>query len=76
MRILVQAKPNSKREYIKKVGNGFVIAVKEAPTNGKANVAIERKVAECFDVPYSRVRILSGHASHQKVFEVDVRMLY
>ncbi|MBI2010763.1 MAG: DUF167 domain-containing protein [Candidatus Colwellbacteria bacterium] len=71
MRIFVKAKPNAKETRIEKLDeNRFAVAVKEPPIGGRANVAIEKVIAEHFKVPVSRVRIVSGHTSRQKVFEI------
>ena len=51
----------------------FIVAVKEPPKDGKANRAIERALAEYFNVPPSRVRIVSGHASRENVVEITGR---
>ncbi|MGC9968820.1 MAG: DUF167 domain-containing protein [Minisyncoccia bacterium] len=87
MRIFVRAKPGAKRESIQKLqepdglfpkaGAGatmpqFVVAVKERPTDGKANRAIEKAIAGYFKVPLARVRIVSGHASREKVIWVKI----
>ena len=71
MRILISAKPKSKQEYVKKVGEAsFKVAVKEVAEKGKANQAIIKALAEFFDVPISSVILVSGQASRKKVFEV------
>jgi uncharacterized protein YggU (UPF0235/DUF167 family) len=49
----------------------LVVAVKERPTGGQANRAIERAVAEYFHVAPSRVRIVAGHTSREKVVEIS-----
>lgn len=49
----------------------FVVAVKERPTGGQANRAIERAIAEYFHVAPSRVRIVAGHASREKIVEIE-----
>lgn len=73
MKIFVKAKPNAKEEEVLKVDeNHFVVAVKEPPVNGKANRAIEKVIAEYFNVPPSRVSIISGRVSRQKIIEIDV----
>jgi uncharacterized protein YggU (UPF0235/DUF167 family) len=49
----------------------LVVAVKERPTGGQANRAIERAIAEYLHVAPSRVRIVAGHASREKIVEVE-----
>lgn len=82
MKIFVQAKPNSREEKIEKIdppshkaldGQGdyyFVVSVKEPPIQGRANAAIIKALAEYFNVAPSRVRLISGFSSRQKVFEI------
>lgn len=82
MRIFVTVKPNAKKERVEKIdsplprGSGragdthFKVAVKEPPTEGRANWAVERAVGKYFGVPPSSVRIVSGHTSREKVLEI------
>lgn len=73
MRIFVRAKPKSKQEYVKKVGDlKFVVAVKEAAEKGKANQAVILALAEFFDITSSSVILISGQTSRQKIFEVPI----
>lgn len=84
MKIFVKAKPNSKIESIKKLslpphslhecggGAHFEICVKEPPVKGQANAAIIMALAKHFKVPFSAVRIISGHISRQKIVEVNL----
>lgn len=72
MKIFVTAKPNAGEEKIEKVDEArFTVSVKELPVRGRANVAIAKVVAEYFGVALSRVRLLSGFSSKQKVFEIS-----
>lgn len=71
MKIFVKAKPNSKNTAVEKTGeNSFTVSVKEPPVRGMANAAIAKALAEYFGVALSRVRLLSGFSSKQKVFEI------
>ena len=70
MRIQVKVKPNSRTEEVSRDGDSFIIKVKEPPREGKANRAVIKLLAEHFGVPKSRVRILSGFRSKNKVIEV------
>lgn len=73
MRITVRAKPSAKEERVEEVGpQEFIVAVKEPPREGKANAAIVRALAEHFDVPSSRVRLVAGFASRQKIFDIGI----
>lgn len=71
MKVIVTAKPNAKVAEVKQVDQThFAVAVKEPPRGGKANQAIVKALAEHFGVSFSRVVLISGFSSKQKVFEV------
>ena len=72
MRIYIQAKPDAYEDKIEKIDEThFVILVKEPPIKGLANRAIGRLLAEHFNTSPSRIRLISGFSSRQKVFEID-----
>jgi uncharacterized protein (TIGR00251 family) len=73
MKIQVKVKPNSKAEEVSQEEESFIVKVKEPPKEGKANRAVIKLLAEHFGVPQSRVRILSGFRSKNKVVEVAGR---
>jgi uncharacterized protein (TIGR00251 family) len=70
MKIRVKVKPGSKTEELGGEGDSFIVKIKEPPREGKANQAVIKLLAEHFSVPKSRVRILSGLKSKNKVIEV------
>ena len=71
MKVFVVAKASSKTPRTEKMDEShFVIAVKEPPTDGRANWAITRALAEHFKIAPSRVRLVSGASGKQKVFEI------
>lgn len=71
MRIFVKVKANAKEEKVEKIGeNNFKVRVNAPPVDGKANQAAIKLLAVYFDVPPSQVKIISGHTSRQKVFEI------
>ena len=71
MRIFVSVKPKSKITEVEQVNDThFVVRVKEPPVEGKANVAVVEALAEYFGVGQSRIRLVSGATSKQKVFEI------
>ena len=72
MRIFVKAKPEAKRNSVEKEdGSHFIISTSARPRQGKANQAVAKLLADYFDVAPSRVRIVSGSSSKQKVFEIS-----
>ncbi len=71
MRIFVKVKPNSKVEKIEKIDEThFSVSVKAPPVEGKANEAVIELIANYFNVPRSRVKIISGFSSRNKVIEI------
>lgn len=71
MKIFIKAKPSAKEEKIEKIDEiNFIVEVKEPPQKGKANKAIAKVLALYFNVVPSRVNLISGFSSRQKVFEV------
>lgn len=48
----------------------FVVFVKEPPIQGKANRAIINALANNLGIAPSRLKIVSGHSSKQKIIEV------
>jgi uncharacterized protein (TIGR00251 family) len=70
MKIQVKVKPNSRTEEVSQGNDSFIVRVKEAPREGKANQSVVELLAEHFGVPKSRVRIVSGFGSRSKVIEV------
>ena len=81
MKIVVRAKPGVKKEYIKETTDlfeekgerHFVVAVNARAVEGAANRAIEKAIAEHFNVAPSRVRIVSGQTAKEKVVEIASR---
>ena len=71
MKITVIAKPSAQEEKVEKISDTeYRVSVKEPPVEGRANWAIERALGNYFNVAPSQVRLVSGFASRQKVFEI------
>ncbi len=72
MKIFVKVKPNSKHEKIIKVDEThFVISVTAKPEKGKANSAAVKALAGYFCLGPSKIAIISGLTSREKVFEIE-----
>mgnify|MGYP001577865358 FL=1 len=72
MKVFVKAKPNSKVPKIEKIdAEHFTVAVRERPKDGQANIAIQEVIADYFKVAPSRVRLVSGFSSKNKIFEIE-----
>ena len=73
MKINVKAKPLAYEEKVKKIGqDSFEVWVKEPPVKGLANMAIRNALAEYFDVSHTKVRLVWGFSSKNKIFEISL----
>jgi len=71
VKIFVKAKPNSKTEKVEQINEAnFNVFVKEPPVQGKANKAIILALARHFNTSPSKISIISGHNSRQKVIKI------
>ena len=71
MKIFAKVKPNSKKEEVERIDvNHFEIRVKAMPQEGKANMAVINALAKSLDIPKSRLKIVSGEKSKQKILEI------
>jgi uncharacterized protein (TIGR00251 family) len=70
VKIAVRVKPRSRVEEVSGEGDSYVVRVKEPPVEGRANRAVLRLLASHLGVPESRLRIVSGFSSRNKVIEV------
>ncbi len=71
MKIFIKAKPGAKEEKVEKVDDlNYVVSVKEPPIKGKANEAIRNALAVYFKTGSSRVKIVSGYSSRNKIVEI------
>ena len=66
-------KPNSKhREEVVMGDDGNLMVFTKSPAvEGKANESAVRLLAKYYGVSKSRVRLVRGHTSKHKVFEID-----
>ena len=73
MNIFVKVKIGRKEEKVERVDeNHFLVLVKERPMKGLANEAVVRVLADYFKVGVSRVNIVSGFKSRQKVIKIGL----
>jgi hypothetical protein len=72
MNISVKVKPNSKEEKIEKISDSeFLLWVRSAPKEGKANQEIAKLLSEYFDVPRTDISIVRGHKSRNKIVSLN-----
>jgi len=71
VRISVKVKSCAKEEKVEKISDtGYAVSVKAKPQDGKANYALRELLARHFDTPRSRVILVKGERSKNKVFEI------
>lgn len=71
MVITIFAHPNSKKPRIEKDLFGALhVYVNQPPLEGKANKAVTEGLAEYFNVSKSKVVLIRGEKSKQKVFDI------
>ena len=72
MKITVKVKPNSKESGVEEIGpHHLLIKVKAPPREHKANREVVETLAEHLHVPRSRLSIVAGRRSKQKVIEIE-----
>ena len=72
LKIFVKAHPKSKQiKVIEKDPSHYEVWVREAPDKGKANQAVIKALSDHLGVAPSRLSIISGHASRNKIIEIE-----
>ena len=71
-RLTVRVQPRAKRTALAgRYGEGWKLALAAPPVDGKANEECVRFFAELAKTPRSRVRIVTGLTSRQKLVEIE-----
>jgi uncharacterized protein YggU (UPF0235/DUF167 family) len=63
--------PRARREEIARDGAGFRAAVFAPPEDGKANAAVQALLAHALGVAKSRLVLVRGATSREKVFRLE-----
>ena len=72
MRIKVKVKPGASKNEVKKIDeNLYEVRTTTIPEKGKANEKVIELLADFFDVPKSRIKIVKGQTSREKEVEVE-----
>jgi uncharacterized protein (TIGR00251 family) len=70
--LYIRVQPRAKRDEVVGERQGaIVIRLAAPPVDGKANTALCAFIAKAANVPRSRVEIVRGHASRDKVVRVE-----
>lgn len=67
----VRVTPHAKQNKVAESDGVLRVYTTVAPENGRANAAVVELLAEYFDVPKSRIKILKGSTGRDKVVAVD-----
>jgi hypothetical protein len=70
--ITVRVQPRSSRPGLEKVGEGeYKARLNSAPEAGRANAELIDLLAEYFDIPRRRIRIIRGAAARLKSVSIE-----
>ena len=73
MYIKIRAKTDAKKDLLRKIKiDHFEVSVKEKPLRNMANKKIIEMVANHFNIPIGKIRIINGHHSPSKILSVDL----
>jgi uncharacterized protein (TIGR00251 family) len=71
LKINVSVKTKSKREGVEPQEDGsYIVRVNVPPIEGKANIRVAELLAEFLGHPKSKVQLVSGTKSKNKVFKI------
>ncbi len=70
MKITVKAIPNAKKAEVKEQDGVLRVKIDLPPIDGKANKRLIEILAEYFSIPKSRIKIIRGGSSKNKVIEI------
>jgi uncharacterized protein YggU (UPF0235/DUF167 family) len=70
MKLNVRIKPNASRSKVEKTDQGYTVFVTQPPIENKANLALIESLSDYFDIPKSRIKIVAGLKSKNKVVEI------
>jgi uncharacterized protein (TIGR00251 family) len=65
-----QIKIRLKSDFIKDENGVLIVGIKALPEKGKANQELIRKLAKHFKVDVSKIKIVSGLSSRNKIIEI------
>lgn len=71
MHVKVKVVTGAKKEKLTVLSdNSLAIAVKEKAERNMANKRIRELLAEHFEIPIGKIRMIKGHRSPNKIFEI------
>ncbi|MBL7084558.1 MAG: DUF167 domain-containing protein [Candidatus Omnitrophica bacterium] len=73
MNISVKVKPQAKEDKVKRIGlDNYVVWVKAKAVEGKANQAVIKVLSEYFDIAKSKLVLIKGKRTRDKIFMVNI----
>ncbi len=69
--ITVRVTPKASRNRVLREGDVVRVYVTTVPEGGKANAAVQELLAKALGMAKSRLTLIRGHTSRDKVFRVD-----
>ena len=69
--IAVRVTPKASRNAVERAGDTIRIRVTAPPEDGKANAAVQKLLAKALGVAKSRLTLVRGASSRDKVFRLD-----
>ena len=71
MYVRVEVRPGAKRESVIRLDDKtFSMSVKEPAERNLANMRVRELVAEEFGIQVAKVKMISGHRSPRKIFDI------
>ncbi len=71
MKVRVRVKPGSRKVGVEDRGDFIIVRVKAPPVEGRANREMIEVLSDYFGVPKSRIRIVAGQSSRNKLVEIE-----
>ncbi len=71
-RIAVRVTPGARVESLELADGRLLAKVRAKPEDGKANAAVADLLSAALDLPASRLRLLRGATSREKLFQADL----
>ena len=73
MYIKARVTPDSKKDsLVRESADVFTIAVRAPAERNLANAAVRALLVGFFNIPLGKVRLIAGHRSRSKIFDVEV----
>ena len=70
-KLSIKVIPGSSRNMLKQEGESIKVHLTAPPIDGKANEALVKFLAKHYNVSKSRVEIIKGHKSRDKVVKIE-----